>query len=145
MSYKHLYRSADNRRIAGIAGGIAEYFGVDPTPIRLLWLLAIFLGGSGILAYLIAWLVIPEAPFSESNQPQPVNGDHIMAESVNPSDSDRYRRHPGFMYIGIFLILLGGIFLLREFLPWRLFRYSWALLLIALGILLLFPRRKEPK
>lgn len=145
MSYKHLYRSAENRRIAGIAGGIAEYFGVDPTPVRLLWLLAIFLGGSGILAYLIAWLVIPETPFPERNQPQPMNNDNTIAESVNRPNSDRYRRQPGLTYAGIVLILFGGVFLLREFLPRYLSRYSWALFLIILGILLLFPHRKEPK
>jgi phage shock protein C len=58
---KRLYRSNKNRVIAGVCGGIGEYFNVDPTLIRLLWVLFIFAGGSGILAYIIAWIVIPKA------------------------------------------------------------------------------------
>ena len=57
---KRLYRSRNERMIAGICGGIAEYFKVDPTLIRLAWIIFVFMGGSGILAYLIAWIIIPE-------------------------------------------------------------------------------------
>lgn len=57
---KRLYRSKKNRVIAGVCGGIGEYFNIDPTIIRLLWILFIFLGGSGILAYIIAWIIIPQ-------------------------------------------------------------------------------------
>ena len=56
---KRLYRSKKNRVIAGVCGGIGEYFNIDPVLIRLLWVLLIFAMGTGILAYLIAWLVIP--------------------------------------------------------------------------------------
>lgn len=57
---KKLYRSKNNRVIAGICGGIGEYFDIDPTIIRLLWVLFTFMGGSGIIAYIICWIVIPE-------------------------------------------------------------------------------------
>ena len=57
---KRLYRSKTNRVIAGVCGGIGEYTGVDPVIIRLLWAFFVFFMGTGILAYLIAWLVIPE-------------------------------------------------------------------------------------
>ncbi len=57
---KRLFRSKRNRIIAGVCGGIGEYFGIDPTVIRLLWVLFTFIGGSGILAYIICWIVIPE-------------------------------------------------------------------------------------
>lgn len=60
---KRLYRSRENRMIAGICGGLGEYFEIDPTFIRLLWILAIFVMGGGILAYLIAWIVIPKKEF----------------------------------------------------------------------------------
>lgn len=59
---KRLYRSRDNSMIAGVCGGIGEYFDIDPTYIRLLWILFIFAGGSGILVYIIAWIVIPQHP-----------------------------------------------------------------------------------
>jgi phage shock protein C len=59
---KRLYRSKTNRIIAGVCSGIAEYFNVDPTLIRLLWLLFSLSGGAGVLAYFIAWIIIPEEP-----------------------------------------------------------------------------------
>lgn len=57
---KRLYKSDTNRRIAGVCGGIAEYFGIDATLVRLGWILFLFAGGSGILAYIIAWIIMPE-------------------------------------------------------------------------------------
>jgi len=57
---KKLYRSKKNRMIAGVCGGIGEYFNTDPTLIRLLWVIFVLAGGSGILAYIIAWIIIPE-------------------------------------------------------------------------------------
>jgi phage shock protein C len=58
-----LYRSKKNRIIAGVCGGIGEYFKVDPTLVRLLWLLVSVMGmGSGVVAYIIAWIIIPEEP-----------------------------------------------------------------------------------
>lgn len=57
-----LYRSKTERKVAGVCGGIAEYFDVDPTIIRLAWLIAVFCAGGGLLAYLIALIVIPEKP-----------------------------------------------------------------------------------
>ncbi|MGM5483514.1 MAG: PspC domain-containing protein [Nanobdellota archaeon] len=58
---KRLFRSKD-RMIAGVCGGIAEYFDVDPTVIRLLWVLITIFTGifTGIIAYIIAWVIIPE-------------------------------------------------------------------------------------
>lgn len=58
--YKKLYRSRNERMIAGVCGGIANYFSIDPTLIRLLWIFLAFIAGGGILAYIIAWIVIPE-------------------------------------------------------------------------------------
>lgn len=59
---RRLYRSRTNRSIAGICGGLAEYFDADATLIRLLTLLMILLGGLSIWAYVILWIVIPEEP-----------------------------------------------------------------------------------
>ena len=59
---KRLYRSRTNRVIAGVCGGIAEYSNIDPTVIRLLWLLVSLIWGAGIVAYIIALIIIPEEP-----------------------------------------------------------------------------------
>ncbi|GIW59674.1 MAG: hypothetical protein KatS3mg087_0740 [Patescibacteria group bacterium] len=60
MSTKKLSRSRTNRMLAGVCGGIAEYFDVDPTIVRLAWIVFTFIGGSGILVYLICWVIIPQ-------------------------------------------------------------------------------------
>lgn len=62
MNGKRLYLSNTNKKLAGVCGGIAEYFGIDPTIIRVLWIICSLAFGSGILAYLICWLVIPKQP-----------------------------------------------------------------------------------
>lgn len=59
-SNKQLKRSVINRQWAGVAGGLAEYFNVDPTLVRLAFVLFTLLGGPGLLVYIILWLVIPE-------------------------------------------------------------------------------------
>jgi len=58
---KRLYRSKKNGTIAGVCAGMGEYLGIDVTVIRLLWILFTFLSiGAGILAYIIAWIILPE-------------------------------------------------------------------------------------
>jgi phage shock protein C len=57
-----LVRPRADRKIAGVCAGFAEYFDIDVMVIRLVWLLVAFLGGTGFLAYVIAWIVIPEEP-----------------------------------------------------------------------------------
>lgn len=61
ITAKRLYRSRSERVIAGVCGGIAEYFNVDPTIIRLAWAVFTLVSfGAGILAYLVAWMIVPE-------------------------------------------------------------------------------------
>jgi phage shock protein C len=59
---KKLMRSNTDKKIAGVCGGLAEYFDIDSTVIRLLWVLALFFAGTGGLIYLILWIVLPVAP-----------------------------------------------------------------------------------
>jgi phage shock protein C len=59
---RRLTRSATDKKVAGVCGGLAEYFGVDATPVRLLWVILSILCGAvvgGVIAYLVAWLIIP--------------------------------------------------------------------------------------
>ena len=59
---KKLYKSNGNRMVDGVCGGIAEYFGIDPTLVRLGWVMFCAMGGSGFVAYIVAAIIIPRAP-----------------------------------------------------------------------------------
>ena len=60
MSEKRLYKSESDKMLCGVCGGIAEYFRVDPTIVRLAWSIFTSLGGAGIWAYIIAAIIIPQ-------------------------------------------------------------------------------------
>ncbi len=62
MNSKRLYRSRNQRMICGVCGGVAEYFNIDPTIVRLAWLLFGLTAGSGILVYFLAAIIIPDEP-----------------------------------------------------------------------------------
>lgn len=64
-SYKRLTRSTTDRRIAGVCGGLAEYLNVDPTVIRIIFLVALLCGSLGFWAYLIVWIAAPEKTKTE--------------------------------------------------------------------------------
>ena len=88
---KKLYRSEDNRIIGGVCGGIAEYFDIDPTLVRLAFLFIVLARGAGILAYIIAWVIIPERPIHD---PYPENRDyedegHPYSEKGNTTNSEK--------------------------------------------------------
>jgi len=136
---RRLYRSRKDRLIGGVCGGIAEYFEIDPTIVRIVWVLLIFAKGIGLLAYLIGLIIIPE---------NPARGE------VEKVPSKRTSRSLGIIF-GIVLILLGFYFLSEQlywfpyrwrfFWPWYMrWDLFWPLLLILIGVLYLISiRRKE--
>jgi phage shock protein C len=64
IMYKKLYLSDNDKKIAGVCGGIADYFGIDSTLVRLVWVLLTVFGGLSILFYFAAWLIMPRRYFS---------------------------------------------------------------------------------
>ena len=63
MDEKKLYKSSTDKKLAGVCGGLAEYFNIDSTLVRLGWVVFCALGGSGLLAYIIAALIMPDRPY----------------------------------------------------------------------------------
>ena len=57
---KRLYKSSTDKKVCGVCGGIANYFDVDPTVIRLIWAIFTLVGGSGLIAYIIAAIIMPD-------------------------------------------------------------------------------------
>jgi phage shock protein C len=64
---KRLYRSTENRMIAGVCGGIAEYFDIDPVIIRIIAVILLFAGTAGFWAYIILWIIVPKNPEQQSD------------------------------------------------------------------------------
>jgi phage shock protein C len=133
---RRLYRCRDNRVLAGVAAGVAEFFDLDPTLVRVLWFLSVFVGGVGIFVYIGLALIVPLEPASVA----PHASDAENQAAAVP-DGHRHRsRGSGrlSMYLWIGLIVLGGIALLDIALPvWSTsWRQLWPLLVIGHGGLL---------
>ncbi len=121
-----LYRSRTQQKIAGVCGGIAEYFSVDVTLIRIITLFLIFTG-SGLLFYIIAWLVIPEAP---------VDYEYTEMMSAHPKRNNQY-------LLGWGLVLFASSIMVQRFLPFIPFRkYLWPVFLLVLGYVLITKNKK---
>jgi phage shock protein C len=118
---RKLYKSRTDRMIDGVCGGIAEYFGIDPTLVRVTWVLLTILGGSGILLYIAGMIIMPTAPLLFAPQAQgppaaPSNGNH--------------------KFWGILLVVIGVVWLLGNLDIWhRWWDISWDWLLPTLLIL----------
>lgn len=137
---KKLYRSVTDKMIGGVCGGLAEYFEVDPVIVRLIFVLAVIFGGSGILAYLILWIIIPQRPYiitPYSSQNQNDNSEQkneFQSSTTSEFDSARIRRKSSRSFAGVLLIIIGVIFLMDNFIPHFHFKDFWPLILIGLGI-----------
>lgn len=153
--YKKLYRSNTDKMIGGVSGGIAEYFEIDPTIVRILFVLAVFFGGGGLIAYIILWIIVPEKPyiFPGTQQTQTENQtdfseqhENSETKEQNSTSSNGPLNYAAFQQkqksnsssvAGIVLIVIGGLFLLNNFIPRFNFSDFWPFILIAVGIALL--------
>ncbi|MDP2647961.1 MAG: PspC domain-containing protein [Candidatus Yanofskybacteria bacterium] len=140
---KRLNRSRRGRVIAGVASGIAEYFGIDPVFVRLLFLLLAFgvQWGPAIILYLILVIVLPEDTAEHRTQSR--EREQFPGATGNPADWLGDQRNT----VGIIVLVLGlaGLFnhpFSGPLLTWSL---VWPAMLILLGIFLLWRRRKPQK
>ena len=141
---KRIYRSETDKVIGGVCGGLGDYFGVDPTWIRILFVLSIFANGIGLIAYIIGWIVIPahrettvEASVeTEDGSAQPASAQATLHSSAKPSANGR-KHNLGFLP-GIILIIIGMIFLFDRVFYWFDFDYIWPLVLIGIGAILIY-------
>ncbi len=130
MSNPKLYRSSSDKMIAGVCGGLGKYFGVDATIVRLVFLLLLFLGGSGFLLYLILWIIVP-LDQQLGAAPQDV------VQSNTQEVAQTAARH-GPVIFAVVLIFLGIWFLLQNILHIDLGQL-WPVVLIVIGLALLIP------
>jgi phage shock protein C len=127
---RKLYRSHVNRMIGGVCGGIAEYFHIDPTLVRLIWVTIALFGGIGVIVYLVSLIIIPNNPDQVPNK----EGEKLFSNKS--------------LFWGALFIVVGLFLLLRQFdffYQFNLFNISWksiwAIILIIIGIFLLYNKK----
>lgn len=152
---ERLYRSRNDRMLFGVAGGMAEWMDLDPAIVRLVWALLILAGGVGLLLYIVAAIVIPEAPYMLGAAPgtpgsagapgtpgTTAAGDPAVAQTRRESRQARRaaRRDGGRgagMIFGLVLVLAGVWFLVDRYIPTIDTSWFVPVLLIVIGIVLL--------
>lgn len=134
-----LYRSNTDKVIGGVAGGLADYFNMDPVVVRILFVLLVIFGGSGVLLYIILWIAIPAqiVVFPGTGAGNPVESQEDIARG-------RSRRKNTSLIAGVALIAFGALILINQFLPFNNLADFWPLLLILAGVLLLAPEIFKP-
>jgi phage shock protein PspC (stress-responsive transcriptional regulator) len=147
---RRLYRCRENRRLAGVAAGVAEYFDLDPTLVRVLWFLSIFVGGLGILLYIGLAIIVPLEPVPAEGAADVVHEPAGAAEAQGHAHARGGGSAWGgraTTFVGAVLILLGSLALVDAIVPgWaHSWRYLWPAFLVGVGVLLIVgAMRREP-
>ena len=158
---KRLYRSRSDRMIWGVCGGLAKYFDMDPTIVRVITALSIFLGGVGLWAYIILAIVVPLED-SKAAEPKDTIKENVeemketarelgreiqstLAKGEGESEATAKIRHRRRNTLGIIFVVLGGLFLLGSFNIFRWFNWGnlWPLVLVAIGVLVILSTRRR--
>ncbi|OPL08980.1 MAG: hypothetical protein AVO33_08710 [delta proteobacterium ML8_F1] len=160
---KKLYRSHEDKVIAGVCGGLAEYFEVDATLIRLVWAVTILFAGTGVLAYILFVIIVPLKPevytVNSSGTQEPEEGDSEDGEAdkekvdrtvqSDPVVVKREKDKTSSQLFGLILIVIGMMFVARRIfwwldirIPWEIF---WPVILIAIGLYLVFKKDGRKK
>lgn len=132
MSEK-LYRSSHNKVFAGICGGLGEYFDVDPVFVRIIAVILAFASGYGILAYIIAWVIMPKREFDPTMEVKQPENNQVKHGSWN-----RYLP-------GMILVAIGTILLVHQYGYWFDWGEFWAVGFILAGLYFIFRWKGKEK
>lgn len=158
---RRLYRCRHDRRLAGVAAGVAEYFDADPTVVRILWILSIFLGGSGLLLYIAMAIIVPLEPEVGVIAAAPGTGDATggdpatgpVAAAPDWHAAPSAHRHAsrgsgnGSLFVGVVLVLFGALALIDGYVPALADggRFLWPAFILGIGALLVATAlRRQP-
>ena len=143
MENRKLYRNSMNRVIGGVCSGLADFFGVDVALMRIAFVIAFLFASFGFWLYIILWIVLPETQQTIDNGQQNQSrsqSSQSESESVSVSKSESKIKS---IFAGAFIILIGLLFLVNNFIPinwvWKL----WPLILVAIGIVMIVTASKK--
>lgn len=148
-----LYRSKTDAILGGVCAGLGKFLGIDPTLVRLFFVLISLAGGVGVLAYLILWIVVPEENVTQTGTPGVLTSEGLSdrANTMRDEFVDAVRKpNPNAIkIIGLGLVIYGIFLIIKELnLPWLSWLSSgmlWAALLIVAGVVLIlkFTRKDQ--
>jgi phage shock protein C len=141
---RRLYRSRTDTVLGGVAAGLAAYLNADPALVRIAWAILVPLtGGAAFLAYIVAWIVVPEEPAPmaaadavDPDAPPATDDGMPVAPAHAPAPGPRSEGRAGIV-VGVGLVLIGVWFLVREYVPAVDWDLLWPVILIGIGALIL--------
>jgi len=137
---KRLFRS-NNRMLGGVCGGIAEYFGIDPSLVRIAWVILVLAAGTGVLLYLLAWIIIPASPIAAP----PNAGGQAAPPPPNNASASSDNGLIVVAIIGTIILMAGLTFLARNFFsfPFDIYILPIALVIIGIAVIALAIMRRR--
>ena len=131
MENRKLIRNPMNRVIGGVCSGLAEFFGLDVALVRIAFVIAFLFASFGFWLYIILWIVLPDGQQPTANSQQPTANSQAPESKVKS------------VLAGSFVILIGLLFLINNFIPinwvWKL----WPLILVAIGVVMIVTASKK--
>ena len=138
MENRRLSRNSMNRVIGGVCSGLAEYFGLDIALVRIAFVIAFLFASFGFWLYIILWIVLPVEGQQSTVNSQQSTVNSQQSESVSKPESKVKS-----IFAGSFVILIGLLFLVNNFIPinwvWKL----WPLILVAIGVVMIVTASKK--
>ncbi len=140
---KRLYKSSKNKVLAGVCGGLGEYFGVDPVIVRLLVVVFTLLGGAGLIGYIIAAIIIPSGDAGDISplyREKSGEGPEANYTGYTPESYEKNNRNTA-VVLGIILIGIGGLVVIRYLIPWIPGELIFAGIVVVMGAYLILKRK----
>ena len=128
MNTKKLERPKKGRMLLGVAAGIANYFKIDPTIVRLVFIISTIWGGVGIVLYIIGIFLIPD--------------EGLVASEIKQTVKEHKLHRNGAWTFGLIVLIIGIVFLLSNFVWWFSWGKMWPVILIVIGLMILASGKK---
>lgn len=146
MAAQKIYRSDSDKIISGLCGGLGEYFDIDSTVVRIIFIILALWGGIGIILYIIGVLLISQRSGTNTERDNGRRVGEDLKERVGAVASEireNLRANPsrgrlrGDYIFGLVFVIIGSLFLLNNLFPWFGFDLFWPVFLILIGLLIL--------
>lgn len=140
---KKLERNPMNKVVGGVCSGLADYFNLDVALVRVAFVIATLFASFGFWLYIILWIVLPENKLDINFQTPPNNETHQPSDDTRQTEESPRSKKMSTLFAGIFIILIGLIFLINNFVPiawvWKL----WPLVLVVIGVVMIVNASKK--